>query len=142
MPAPKSLKLCQLMVDKYYEEDLPMSAIAAQLRCSEKTVSSTLHRYQQGEPLALAGRRGCRHSDRQFTPEVVQMLRELLGLDDALYLDELAILLQQRTGQTYSVAGVHRALKENQISRKKVGSRDFTRPLHRYGQCSGMMWCI
>ena len=78
MAKPKDVDFCQLVILTVLHDGHTPSQAARSLHGDPKTSRTTVARYLAGEPLAVQGRKGLKHSNRKCSAAVQAELLKLL----------------------------------------------------------------
>ena len=114
------LRLPQLSLPRYFY-GWTQAHIEEVLFVSANTVRAVLRRFKAGKALTTSGARRARG---KLTVADLDVLRRLLLISDALFLDELQLGLFNATGKQVSLSCVVRGLAKLRITRKQVRRRE------------------
>ena len=120
MPDPYSEDFCEKVIIKYHWLDQDVRTIAEHLVCDYRTVNGILERWERGEELELDGRKGSLNLNRKCSTEMLNLLLAIVRAEETIYLDEIADILHEWSGEHYSLATVCRGLQELGWTRKKA----------------------
>lgn len=126
-----SLDLRQKMIDTYLEGGISQRQLAERFRVALSFVENLLKRYRETGSVAPKVRQ--QQTPTKLNQEQLDVLATLVSENNDATLEELRVLLEQKTGVLIGRTTLHRMLRRLNLSLKK---KHYTPPRKRVNECN------